>query len=86
MTFDIHIHIDDQSQEALNLETIINRDGVSPEEAVRRILRNVTISSNSPGEEMIGAFSSPEDIALMDEVMKSVQELRASAQLREFGL
>lgn len=37
-------------------------------------------------EEMIGAFSSPDDSAIIDDAMRSVREYRKTDRLREFGL
>jgi len=54
MTFDFHIHIDDQSPESFLLESIISRDRVSPEDAIRTALRGMAIeqraawSTNNP--------------------------------------
>jgi hypothetical protein len=39
MTFDLHIHIDSRSPEGHVVESIVARDHVSPEEAVRLALR-----------------------------------------------
>jgi len=46
MTFDIHIQIDDQSPEAMALETIASRDHVSPEDAVKRLLQAFAVHSD----------------------------------------
>jgi len=86
MTFDLHIHIDDRSPESYALESIIRRDRVSPEEAVRRALRHPALAKRTPADEMIGAFSSPEDAAIIDEAMQSVHELRDTDRLRDFEL
>jgi hypothetical protein len=64
----------------------MSRDLVSPEEAVRRALRHPALAKRTPAEEMIGAFSSPEDVALIDEVMQSVHDLRETDRLRDFGV
>jgi hypothetical protein len=47
MTFDLHIHIDDQSPEALALETIARRERVSPEDAVKRLLKAFAVQSDT---------------------------------------
>jgi len=87
MNYDIaQLHITDNSPEAQAIETIVNRDHVSPEEAVRRALRHPALAKPTPAEEMIGAFSSPEDMAIIDEAMQYVQELRESDRLRDFGI
>jgi hypothetical protein len=46
MTFDLHIQIDDQSPEAMALETIASRDCVSPEDAVKRLLKAFAVQSD----------------------------------------
>lgn len=41
MSFDIdHLHIDEASPEGQSLQAVISREQVSPEEAIRRILRD----------------------------------------------
>jgi len=39
MTFDIQMHIDSQSPEGHALEAIVSRQRVSPEEAIRQLLK-----------------------------------------------
>ena len=84
MTFDLHIHIDDQSPESSALEFIMNRDQVSPEEAVRKVLREE--GGPSPAQEMIGALSDPESVAILDEVITEAYRLRGIDRPRDFGL
>ena len=87
MPFDIpNLHIEQNSREGQNLQAIIQRDHVSPEEAIRRALRNPAVALKTPGQEMIGLFSSDEDRALMDEVMELARERRNLDQPRDFGL
>lgn len=45
MTFDIPLHIPDNSREAQVIEAIMNRDHVSPEEAIRAALRGISIET-----------------------------------------
>ena len=86
MTFNLHICIDSQSPEGHSLESMVSRDHVSPEEAIRRALRHPALAKRTPAEEMFGAFSSPEDVALIDEVMEYVRELRETDRLRDFDI
>ena len=78
MTFDFHMHIDSQSPEGHVVESIISRDHVSPEEAVLRILREK--GRPNPEQEMIGALSDPESIAILDEVVAEAYRMRGQDQ------
>ena len=87
MAFDIpNLHIEQNSPEGQNLQAIIQRDHVSPEEAIRRALRHPAVAQKTPGQELIGLFSSDEDRALMDEVMEIVRERRTREDPRDFSL
>ena len=46
MTFDVHLHIDDQSPEGSAVQTIMRCDRVSPEEAVKHLLKLSTDPDN----------------------------------------
>ena len=86
MSFDIPpLHIPDNSLEARAIEAIISRDHVSPEEAVRRVLRDAGTKKN-PAQKLIGLFSSDEDAAIMDDVMALNQESRKTHTTRNIGL
>lgn len=85
MHFDLHITIADDSPEAHVVEAIISRDHVSAEEAIRRALRQLGAEERTPAEKMLGAFSSDEDSAVMDEAMKHVRALRETDRLRDLG-
>ena len=84
MTFDLHIHFDSQSPEGHVVESIVSRDRVSPEEAVLRVLREK--GRPTPAQEMIGALSDPESIAILDEVVAEAYRMRRLDQTRDFGL
>ncbi len=87
MSFDIsNLHIADGSPEGQVVEAIISRDHVSPEEAVRRALRQLALPGRSPAEQMWGAFSSPEDSAMLDEIVAEAYERRLADQPRDLGL
>jgi hypothetical protein len=68
------LQIDENTPEGRALKAIVRRDHVTPEEAVRKALR--TLARPTPAEEMIGAFSSPEDAALLDEAMEIARQAR----------
>ena len=77
MSFDIpNLHIPDNSPEAKVIEFIISRDTVTPEEAIRTALRQSSLVAETPAQELLGAFSSPEDRACLDEAMSIVKAQR----------
>lgn len=63
MTFDLHIQIDDQSPEAIALEAIASRDNVSPEDAVKRLLKAFAVQADPDNYDHI---FTPELIAKLD--------------------
>jgi len=64
------------SPEGRAIEATIGGDHLtSPAKAVFRVLRQQA-GVKTPIDEMRGAFSSPEDSAIVDEAMKHVRELR----------
>jgi hypothetical protein len=87
MPFDIqNLHIEQHSREGQKRQAIIQRDHVSPEEAIRRALRHPAVVDKTPGQELIGLFSSDEDRALIDEVMEMARERRKLDEPRDFGI
>jgi len=48
MTFDLHIHFDDQSPEGLALEALVNHYHISPEEALRRSVTALAAQAADP--------------------------------------
>jgi hypothetical protein len=85
MTFDLHIHIDDQSPESYVLESIISRDNVSAEDAVRTALRGMAIerrpgwpASNEvekkAGALLFGIFA--DEPKLMQRIAKDARDAR----------
>lgn len=79
MSFDIpQIHIPDDSPEAQVMEAIISRDHVSPEDVVRRALRQMAIQTKSENAILAGRglFSSPEDVAALDAAVALAYEER----------
>jgi len=68
------------------VESIVTRDNVSPQEAVIRLLKQLAETQQSPAEKMWGAFSSPEDSQMLDEIVDEAYKRRLSDQPRDFGL
>jgi hypothetical protein len=83
VTYDICLHIDQNTPEGRVIEQVVQAQQVSPEEAVRNVLRQR--AKKTPAEAMLGAFSSPEDSALIDEVMELARERRKYNQPRDYG-
>ena len=85
MSFDLHITIPESSPEGRVLAAMVSRDHVSPEDAVRKILREA-IDQRSPAQRMIGLFSNDEDADLIDSVMELSAESRRTQTTRDIGL
>lgn len=87
MAFDLHITIPDNSPAAQVVQRVVASEHITPEQAVTRILTEAARQQGkkTPAEELIGAFSSPEDAAIIDAAMEHVRELRKTDQLRDFG-
>lgn len=79
------LHLDDDSPEGRALRAIVERDGVTPEEAVRVALRG-TERTKTPAEEAWGLFSSPEDLAIFEEAMELTKDPRHAWTAREIDL
>jgi hypothetical protein len=85
MSFEIPtMHIEEATPEGIALQLMMNRDRLTSEQVVRRLLQEAG-EKDSPPHPMIGLFSSDEDSALMDEVMAIVAEGRKSISSRETG-
>jgi hypothetical protein len=81
--YDIHLQIDEGTPEGRVIEQAVREQHISPDEAVRNVLRQR--AGKTPAEEMFGAFSSPEDAALIDEVMELASRMRRVDEARGFG-
>ena len=84
MGFDIPNLLDESSPEGRVVREIVDREGVSPEEAVRQALR---AGAHEPND-IIGLFSDPESLAIFEDAMGFVQESRDREiqQIRENAL
>ncbi len=56
---------------------------VTPDEAAERLLRDALRHQRTPAQRLIGLFSSPEDVALMEEVDRLIAEGRQADAERE---
>jgi len=66
---------------------LVSAENVTPEQAVTRILSEAAErQGKSPAEEMWGAFSSDEDVAMLDEIVAEAYKLRMASQPRDFGV
>ena len=63
MTFDFHIHFDDQSPEGLALEALVNRYNISPDEALRRSV--TTLAAQAADPDNFDHLFTPEKIAFI---------------------
>ena len=69
---EITLKIADDSALGRNIERISEAEQLSREEAALRLLEEKPAKTGASAEarKIIGAFSSPEDVALMDEAMQ----------------
>ncbi len=81
--YDIHLRIDQNTPEGRVIEQVVQSEHISPDEAVRNVLRQR--AGKTPAQAMLGAFSSAEDVKLIDEVMELARERAKADQPRDFG-
>ena len=90
MAFDLHLSIPENTPRWKAVQQVAAEQHITPEQAAERIFDEATraklLGKKTPAQEMLGAFSSPEDVALMDEVMEIVHARRAADVPRDFGL
>ena len=77
MTYELTLNITENSDIDRNIESMAGVEQISREEAALRLLAKLPRSKATPEAlAIMGAFSSPEDSALMDEVMELVMSER----------
>lgn len=80
MSYELTLDIREDSPEGRNIETLAETEHVSREEAARKLLaglpRTVPSPANSASRRILGAFSAPEDAALMDEAVALAMQER----------
>jgi len=88
MAFEIHISVPDQSQVVTVLRQLAAAEHITTEQAAARLLIEGARhhGKKTPAQELIGAFSSEEDAAAIDEAMAVVHAHRANFdRVRDFG-
>lgn len=77
MTFDIVLHIDEDSQRGRVIQQMMAAQKITPEQAIEQIIDAGILTQQAmpsrnrgktPAEMLLGLFSSAEDSALMDDV------------------
>ena len=88
MAFDLHLSIPESSPMGQAVQRLVLIENVTPEQAVTQMLTEAARhrARLTPAEELIGAFSSPEDVILIDEAMDTARRLRAIDAQRQFDL
>ena len=80
MIYQLTLSISENSPQDQNIESVARSEQISREEAALRLLAAAGLSkpSNASPEarRILGAFSAPEEAALMDEVMEIVNQDR----------
>jgi hypothetical protein len=87
MPFDLHISIPDGSPAAHVVQQLAEAEQITPEQAAEQLLTEAARlhGKKTPAQEMWGAFSSPEDVAMLDEIVAKAYMLRLADRPREFG-
>lgn len=79
MTY-LTLSIEENTPQARSIEAFAEAEHVSPEEAALKLLAALPVPRKSKATpeamQIFGAFNSPEDVALMDDVMELVMEQR----------
>jgi hypothetical protein len=88
MAFDLHITVPENSPAAHVVQQIAAAEHISPEQAATRLLTEAAKlhGKKTPAQELIGAFSSPEDRALMDDAMGFAKKMREIDAQRNFEI
>ena len=82
MSFDIPIHLADNSPEARVIEAIVKRDRVSPEEVVRRAIRTLNMPQAAKEPTTRNRKTEKPDV-LTDELINELKSLDSSYGLLE---
>jgi len=80
MALELHITIQEDSARWRAVRQVAETEHISPEQAAERLLDEAVEAhlsgKKTPAQELIGAFSSPEDVAAIDAAMAAVREHR----------
>lgn len=88
MSYELHISIPENSPVGQIVQRMISAEQMTPEQALTSILTEAVKQrgKKTPAQELIGAFSSPEDVVMIDEGMEAVRRLRAIDAQRRFDV
>src|ERR1700678_2657645 len=88
MAFDLHITIPESSPAGQVVQRVAVAENITLEQAVTRILTDVAKQQGkkTPAQEVWGAFSSPEKVDMLDDIVTEAYALRLARQPRNFGL
>lgn len=78
MSYQITLNIVENSEEGRLIENVAAREQLSLEEAALKLIKSAEKPRGASPEayKIIGAFSSPEDVVIMDEAMELIMEER----------
>ncbi len=90
MAFDLHLSIPENTPRWKAVQQVAAEQHITPEQAAERIFDEATraklLGKKTPAQEMWGAFSGPEDVAMLDEIVTEAYALRLADQPRDFGI
>lgn len=88
MAFDLHISIPENSLEAQVIRQVADAERVTQEQAAKILLIEGAKfhGKKTPAQEMWGAFSSPEEVAMLDDIVTEAYALRLADQPRDLGV
>lgn len=88
MAFDLHLTLPEDSPVAQAVRRVAASEHISHEAAAEQLISQGAELrvKRTPAQEMLGAFGSPEEVALLDEVMEIVHARRAADLPRDLDL
>lgn len=84
MALNIHLQFPEDSPEAKMIYLVANQSKITPEAAAAQLIAEGAIHHRTPAQLMLGAMSSDEDAAILDEIVKEAYENRLKYQPRDF--
>jgi len=90
MAFDLHITVTENSLEAHVIQKVAEDSHISPEQAAQRLFEEAVRAhlegEKTPAQNLIGAFSSEEGVAAIDEAMAVIHAQRPDYdRVRDLG-
>lgn len=89
MALVFHLQFEEDSRQARVIQTIAERQHITPQEVAQRLLEEAIEAQThpTPAEELLGAFSGPEDRKAVDDAMGFVRDNRKDYDvIRDFGI